>query len=252
MYSVNKINVNSAAVQWVKNKTNQREVVNKFANLDIFKSVKNPNTILMAGCTGSGKTEFSKRLLTLTEKLKNVERYVRTYADEFYVYLKKIFNLKGDFRSELNFPCIKLVEILADHAIHKDQNLLIDSTFSHEKSLDNIRRSLKHGRGVHVYFIYEKPKVAWNYVVKREKIEGRIVPKEFFISSYLGSINIVREAIREFGNKIIIDVFQKSGKVDLNTLFPNFENICRVENINDFDIIINEEYNYEILEKLIF
>ncbi len=41
-------------------KKNKKLLIEKFANLDLYKPVVSPVTIFMAGSPGAGKTEFSK------------------------------------------------------------------------------------------------------------------------------------------------------------------------------------------------
>ena len=241
--------INILVSTWVKKKANRRLIVEEYANTNIFEESEHPSTIMMAGCTGAGKTEFSKSLLALTERLPGMKKYVRTDADELYVRLKQEFSLDGDYRDILNFPCIKLVEAMCDHALEKEQNLLIDSSFSQSKALDNVARSLKHNRVVRIYFIYEQPKVAWNYVLKRERIEGRSVSEEFFIQTYLGSIATVSEAISRFGDKIIVDIYRKSTNVHSDILIPKFEQLCRVLSVADLDKIIVKKYNEDELSE---
>jgi len=241
--------IKSISTEWVKVKKNRRSFIQPYVHLGIFEPSDHPSTILTAGCTGAGKTEFAKRLLSITEKLPGMKRYVRADADELYHKIKQQLGIEGDCRDALNFPCIKLVEAICDNAIAKKQNLLIDSSFSQPKALDNVARSLRRGRTVHVHFIYEQPKVAWNYVLKRERIEGRSVPIDFFVQTYIGSIDVVTNAIERFGNQIIVDIHQKSSEIEPDLLIPEFERLCRVSTVADFDEIITRRYNSDDLLK---
>jgi predicted ABC-type ATPase len=242
--------ISRIAVKLVKSNPNWKRILAPFCDKTIYLPAVKPATVLMAGCTGAGKTEFSKRLLAVETQLPitkkyEIKKYVRADPDEFYVLLKNELKLSGDFRSELNYACIKLVEKLADTALHNRQNLLIDSSFSQEKALTNIERSLLKKRTVHIYFIYELPKIAWNYVLKRQKLEGRKVTKDFFIQTYLGSIETVKKAVARYGNKIIVDVYQKGDDANQDILIPQFKKLCHINSLGDIDKIIGKQYNQE-------
>jgi hypothetical protein len=69
------------------------------------------------------------------------------------------------------------------------------------------------------------------------------VPQDFFVQTYLGSIEIVRQAIERFGEQIVVDVFQKSANTSPDVLIPEFEQVCRVASIADLDEIVVKKYN---------
>lgn len=242
--------INELATQWVKKKANLNKLIKPMCDKNVFLRSEKPTTILMAGCTGAGKTEFSKQLLKTQESIPGIKKFIRADVDEFYLMLKKELNLPKATRDDLNFPCIKLVERLADCALRNKQNLLIDSSFSQKKAFTNVERSLKKNRVVHIYFIYEQPNVAWSYVLKREKFEGRSVPKDFFIKTYLGSIEMIKKVLQEFGSQIIIDIYQKEHERK-GVLISGFKKLSNVESIAEIDKIVHQKYNRQELLEMI-
>lgn len=56
-----------------------------------------------------------------------------------------------------------------------------------KKAADNIRRSLEKNRQILIFYIYQKPEVAWKFTQARETAEGRNIPKSAFIDQFLGA-----------------------------------------------------------------
>ena len=234
-----------------------REYVKPKYDKQIYLPTKRPVTILTAGCTGAGKTEFSRSLLMKEEELfhathksNNAQypKYVIADADDFYLELREKYHFTKDLRTKLNFVCIKFVERLTDHAIKNDQNLLIDSSFSTEKSLKNISRSLKHNRAVKVFYIFEQPQKAWYYTKAREQREGRKVSKEFFAKTYVGSREMINRARKEFGNQI---TFQPLQKAEDNQYGSNYSFIPIDRQSTGVDKIIEQSYNIDDILRMI-
>jgi len=233
-----------------------REFVLSKVDSKIFLPCDNPVTVLTAGCTGAGKTEFSRALLQKEETLfnsrhklvqKSFPRYVIADADDFYSDLKAKYQFENDLRQELGFVCIKLVEKLIDDAMKKGKNLLIDSSFSSQHSLKNIKRSLDHHRPVTIYFIYENPRRAWYYTQAREKHEGRHVDVNFFAKSYVGSIEMIRQTIKEFGKNVQIQLLRKEETAPEGQY--NF--VLIDEDLTDLDKYIEKEYNIDDIVNMI-
>src|SRR3989344_1223698 len=117
-----------------------------------------PVSVFMAGSPGAGKTEFSKSLIKILEA--DEERHVvRIDGDE----VRPLIPGYTGNNSHLFQGAISLVvEKMHDLVLHNKQNFVLDSTFSnYAKGADNIRRSLKKSRAVFIFYIYQKPEVAW-------------------------------------------------------------------------------------------
>src|SRR3990167_2947297 len=230
--------VRKAAIKFVKK--NKKLIISKFADLTKFPPSQNPFTVFMAGSPGAGKTEFSISLIKqLSEKDLNT-KVVRIDADE----IRGIIPQYDKTNSNLIQPAAAIgVEKLFDHIQSHDQNAIVDGTFAHyEVSLRNVKRALSRKRKIGIIYLYQDPAVAWDFTQKREKLEGRIVPKETFIQAFLNSKENVSRIKKEFGNA-----------VRLSLVIKNFEN--RVEktlfNIDNVDSYLKIKYNPQTLLKVL-
>ncbi|NTU47306.1 AAA family ATPase [Candidatus Roizmanbacteria bacterium] len=178
-------------------KKRKKEILDYFAHPSIYLPVSNPFTIFMAGSAGAGKTEFSQKF--------NSDSYisyatkvpiVRIDADEIRKLLPQY---NGRNAEEVQAAATNGVEKLFDFVLKKDQNAIVDTTFSdYGKALKNVERSLSHNRKVGIFYIHFDPRIAWAYTKVREKSDGRVVSTEFFIESYFESKNNVNKIKKEF------------------------------------------------------
>lgn len=191
-------------------KQNRKLLNDTFANLSEYPSVDNPVTILMAGSPGAGKTEFSKVL-----------------QDKFYLYYDKDPSAKivrvdaddirevipfytGSNSHEVQRAASMGMDKVIEHVLQKRQNVIIDGTFAHyNTSKKNIDRSIKRNRPTEIYYIYQDPRIAWNFTQIREKIEKRKIRKEDFIFAFFSSIENVNMAKQEYGAEIKINLIEK-------------------------------------------
>ena len=97
-----------------------------------------------------------------------------------------------------------------DIVLHQKQSFILDGTFSkYEKSLDNIKRSLKKSRNIVIFYIYQKPEIAWKFTQAREVAEGRNIPKSAFIEQFLGAQETIIKIFNEFKDTITIFFVKK-------------------------------------------
>ena len=106
----------------------------------------------------------------------------------------------------------------------------------------NIERSLGRGRFVQILYVYQDPIQAWNFVQKRELLEGRRIEKEHFITQYFAARDSVNCLKKEFGNQIKVDLLEKN--------IDGSDQSYR-ENIDIIDNYITEMYNVETLNSVI-
>lgn len=225
--------------EWLK--TNKTLLYDKFANLEIFEPAEKPTTIFMAGAPGAGKTEFSKSIdKELAERLGITTKAVRIDADE----IKLLFpQYNGKNTAVVQSAAYKAVEKLHDFALTNNQNIIFDGTFSrHDIAHKNVSRSINRNREVGIFYIYQDPVRAWEFTKIREAIEGRPVPKDFFIDSFFSSIETVDKIKKEFGKSVILYLVEK----DYHNRVTNTD-----FNIQSVDKHINKSYDSESLNKAI-
>lgn len=222
-----------AAYEYIKSR--KHELIGRFADPEIYKPDEHPISLFMAGSPGAGKTEASKRLL---EQFGG-DLPVRIDADD----IREMFpNYNGTNSHIFQRACTFAINELFGYVMHNDINVLLDGTFAYERAMENIERSLKHNRGVVIYYLFQDPLVAWEFTQIREAKEGRRVPKEAFIRSFFRARENVAGAKANFGDKIILNLIIK----DFTT---NFEQVCL--NVEAIDKYLPKVYTKEELEKLL-
>lgn len=191
----------------------------------------------MAGTPGAGKTEFSIKLLGLFGN-----NMVRIDADDIREMMREI-GYNGANAADFQHAATKGVNILYDQALDKKFNAIVDGTFAYGNWRENIDRSLKRGRIVEIYYLYQDPLVAWEYVKIRETKQGRAVPLDTFVSSYELSLENVQKAKSIFGNNITV-YFAKNNYI---------KDVEYVEvDVDDIEKLLPIKYTQEELKNLLY
>lgn len=195
--TLNKMNLKDSenAKKFIKN--NKYLLFEKFASSKIYKLDEKPTSLFMAGSAGAGKTEYSKWFI------KNfVNNIVRIDADE----IKEIIPQYNGANSDIVQGASSIaVDILYSYALKNKYNLLLDGTFAKFNIVyRNIERSINKNRKVAIHYIYQNPLIAWEFTKKREKLDGRKVPKKVFIESFLNAKNNVVKIKSIFKDKVKI------------------------------------------------
>lgn len=226
------------SIEYVKR--NKKDIILKFADPSKYTPETNPISVFMAGSPGAGKTEFSNRLVFELKNKGLIEKDpVIIDPDE----IRKIFpGYTGDNAYIFQASSAIGVEKLYDHVLSKKQSAIIDGTFSSEKSIQNIERSVHDNRPVEIFYIYQDPKVAWEFTKKREALEKRNIPRTSFIDAFLASKDNVNKAKELFGDKIKLNLVKKDFEKGLEELKLNIDKV---------DHHLNIAYTRDELEKLI-
>lgn len=220
------------AIRWVK--ANHKELIDRFANSEEYVTDVLPTTLFMAGSPGAGKTEISKRFIPQFK-----QKPIRIDADELRTVC---VGYTGANAHVFQSAATKGVHVLYDYSLKNNINVILDGTFAYSGALENIERSLKHGRKVEVFFVYQDPMQAWDFTQKREALEHRRVSKDVFIDSFFKSRENVNKAKEIFGSKIELNLIIKDFEKDLEQLELNIENI---------DPYIKKSYTEEELRKIL-
>lgn len=215
------------ARQYIKD--HKKELIEKFASLEKFPSNDDPFSLFMAGSPGAGKTEFSRKLVEILAKGSDAFEsipIVRIDADE--IKEKFLPHYDGKNSNVVQSAAILGVEKLYDFSIKNKQNILLDGTFSsYDSSRKNIITSLKKGRMVGIFYIYQDPVRAWELTKARGEKEGRFIPKDFFIDSLFKAKDNVNRIKEEFGGKVIVSLIEKDYAENIEK--PRF-NIDKIDN----------------------
>ncbi|MBT3249286.1 MAG: AAA family ATPase [Candidatus Pacebacteria bacterium] len=228
--------MNKDAIAYVKK--NHKKIVSDICNLKIFSPSKNPFTLFMAGSPGSGKTEYSKNFLKKLEAEDPSQKILRLDTDELRELLPQY---TGDNSDEVQRAATLLFDKTFDYIQKKNINAIIDTTFASPRAMQNVERSINRGRRVGIIYLYEDPIRAWEYTKKREKMEGRSVPKDIFINAYFSARQNVNKVKEKFGDRIELNLFEKYDDF-------NFEKKAKF-NIQSLDSHLKERYDRHDLEK---
>lgn len=233
MAIIGKNTVSNQAREFVKN--NVSLLVDKFADIEKYPSRDHPFSMFMAGSPGAGKTEFSKALIGESD---DFQYAVRIDADEIRGIVPQYTkNNSVEIQSAASLG----VEKLYDHVLKYRQNVIVDGTFANYKlAHSNVKRSLDKGREVGIFYIYQDPIVAWEFTLKREKLEGRPIPKEAFINSFFLAKENVNKIKGDFRDNVKVYLIVKN-KID-NSIDGRY--VINVDNIDNF---IKQEYTVDSL-----
>lgn len=216
---------------------NKKVIAKRLTDKSVFSAEDNPVSVFMAGSPGAGKTEAS---LSLIAKLASEYQVLRIDPDE----LRSEFEDYEGCNSYLFQPAVSiLVEKIHDFALKNKQSFLMDGTLaSYEVARRNIQRSLNKDRFVQILYVYQQPRLAWNFVQAREREEGRRILPEHFVEQYFAARETVNKLKAEYGKELWVDLLLK----DIDN-----SNRSYVANVDKIDNHIPEKYNYESLMTLI-
>ncbi len=226
------LKLSEQAKEWVR--LNHKKIIGNFTSHEEYLVDFQPTTLFTAGSPGAGKTEFSKRFASRFK-----QKPIRIDADEIRTICE---GYTGGNAHIFQGAATKGVHILYDYALKKNINVILDGTFAYSSALDNIQRSLDHGRRVEIFFVYQDPIEAWDFTKKREVLEKRRVSKEVFIEAFFKSRKNVNEAKKKFGSRIELNLVIKDFEKDLEQLELDVKNV---------DHYIKKSYTKEDLEKLL-
>lgn len=217
-------------------RAHKKDIARRLTNPTIYLPEENPVSVFMAGSPGAGKTEASVELL---KELSGIS-VIRIDPDE----LRGEFPAYGGQNAWLFQKAVSvLVDRIHDMALEQSQSFLLDGTLSHyEIARKNIERSLKRKRTVQILYVYQEPRLAWEFVQAREAAEGRRIQPEHFIEQYFAARDVVNRLKLEFGKDVRVDL-----------LLKNNDNSRRLyqAGVDQIDNHIPEKYNRADVEQML-
>lgn len=185
-------------------RAHKKVISKRLTDPSIYLANKDPVSVLMAGSPGAGKTEASMELL----KKIGDPTVLRIDPDE----LRSEFPAYTGTNAWLFQKAVSvLVDRIHDSALMQSQNFLLDGTLSnYEVARRNIARSLKRGRTVQILYVYQEPRLAWEFVQARERVEGRRIELAHFINQYFAAREVVNRVKKDFGKAIFVDLLLKN------------------------------------------
>lgn len=227
--------VKDAAIAFAR--SNKKAIGKRLTSKEIYLPEPEPVSVFMAGSPGAGKTESSLALLEAFEA-ESGARVLRIDPDE----LRHEFTSYTGDNSWLFQPAVSiLVDKMHDLALSQKQSFLLDGTLSsYDIAERNIARSVKRGRFVQILYVYQEPKLAWQFVQARERLEGRRIPLQSFIEQYFGSRQVVNDLKQHFQNNVHIDLLIKNNDNSVRSYKSNIQKI---------DGHLPEKYTHDALHR---
>ena len=220
-------------------KKNKRLLFEKFASSKIYHPNENPISLFMAGSPGAGKTEYSKALIKMAESSANP--IVRIDADEIREMIPQYNGANSDIvQSAASIGVHKLY----NYVLKNKLNTMVDGTFAKFEIVHrNIERSLKRNRSVGIYYIYQDPLVAWEFTKKREKLEGRKVPKRVFVEAFFNAKENVIKIKSIFKDEVKVYLVIKNYSNNIEKFYPKVARVDKYLKDN-----YNEKRLYDLLK----
>lgn len=220
------------SIRWAKE--HKKEIAEELIRSSGVQRSERPAAIFMAGLPGSGKTEFTKNWLENSQL-----KVMRLDMDEIASKMETYSPEKAD---EFRGGASLILNYVFDKIINGRYDFIMDGTFGGGVAVQNIERVLKRGYHVKIFYIYQVPKVAWQYTVAREKVEHRSIKLEGFLDTYYKTLENLKRLKDVAPNKMSVDVIIKNERNEIVDIKSNL-------NVKDIDKVVNVEYNKDKLRK---
>lgn len=208
--------VSEQAIEFVKK--NKELLIETFANDSVCPSQREPVSVFMAGSPGAGKTEFCKNFVRATGV-----QVVRIDADDVREIIPQY---TGRNSNQVQGAAALGVEKLYDYVLAKDKSCIIDATFAKLHISDkNVARSLKRGRAVSIFYVYQDPLLAWKFTKAREMQEGRRVPKGVFVDAFFDAKKNVEAIKLKYGSDVKLFLIERNAETNRYNFYDDVENI---------------------------
>ena len=236
---------------FLRAKDNRKRLTNNFFNKNIIADSDEKIAIFMAGSPWAWKTEFINRLLTK-------EQQSAYYILDLDIIRKWMPWYKWNYAEKYTKWAIKILEMMFDKCVSKKYNFILDWTFTNTEVINkNITRLVEKWYKIEIFYIHTQPYLAWRYTLLRWSDDKRRIPFKEFIKYYHLAKDNIYLAIKNFENKINVNLVHKFRDDKWNIILDeNIYNPKTIDEINDiFDKYISFHYNlwkWGIEEKLFF
>ena len=144
---------------------------------------------------------------------------------------------------QLKVAALKRRDSTVAGTLKAGKSMILDSTFTPYRKIEgNVRRSITKHRPTAIIYIDQDPLVAWHFTKEREKIEGRSIPRDFFIRTLSESRENVQKIKDQYGEQITVHVIQK----DYVKQTQRF-----IEDVEQIDDVVQIKYSVDALKELL-
>lgn len=206
-----------------------------------YPSDEYPVSVFMAGSPGAGKTEVSRAFIGMMQA--GGSSALRIDPDDFTNYFPEY---TGRNSSLFQRGVTIFVERTLDLVYQQRQSFLLDGTLANlEVARRNISRALDNqNRSAQVIYVYQRPELAWEFVLAREKKDGRNIPCPEFARQFFFAKTSVCALKREFQDALQVDVIIKDtdrGNEDIGIDFS----------ADEIEVFVNPPYDHSELERIL-
>lgn len=178
-----------------------------------IKALYEKNAIFTAGMSGVGKTEFG-----IFFKERNPD-FLHIDTDDIRDFFKPV-GYDGQNSNIFQKAASRGFNELFNYSLKQEYSIILDSNLSNiSQAIQNIERLIKRGYNIQIYYLYNNPKVCFEYATRREIVTHRKVPKDVFIRSNINSYNTVLEIKSIFKDSIYLHFIDKR----TNTFYQNID-----------------------------
>ena len=193
---------------------NKQQFLNEYTNE--IQATDEKIAIFTAGMSGVGKTELG---IFFKENNPDILHIDTDNIREFF----KPVGYDGQNSDIFQKVASRGFNELFNYALKKGYSIILDSNLSNVNlAIQNIERLTKRGYNIHIYYLYNYPKVCFEYATRREVVTHRKVPKEIFVKSNFNSYNTVLEIKSLFKESINLHFIDKRNDTFYQNIDDNF------------------------------
>ena len=172
--------------------------------------------IFTAGMSGVGKTELG---IFFKENNPDILHIDTDNIREFF----KPVGYDGQNSDVFQKVASRGFNGLFNYTLKKGYSIILDSNLSNVNlAIQNIERLAKRGYNIHIYYLYNYPKVCFEYATRREVVTHRKVSKEVFVKSNFNSYNTALEIKSLFKESINLHFIDKRNDTFYQNIDDNF------------------------------
>lgn len=222
-------------------KQHRTRIARELACLKAYPRDEYPVSVFMAGSPGAGKTEVSRAFIQMMQA--GGSSSLRIDPDDFRDHFPEY---TGRNSSLFQRGVSSFVERALDLVYQQRQSFLLDGTLANlELAHRNIARALKKdNRSAQIIYVYQRPELAWEFVLAREKKEGRNIPCSEFVRQFYAAKASVCALKLQFEAALQVDVIIK------DTDGGN-EDIGIDLSAGEIDGFVNQPYDQVQLERIL-
>ena len=193
---------------------NKQQFLNEYTNE--IQDTDEKIAIFTAGMSGVGKTELG---IFFKENNPDILHIDTDNIREFF----KPVGYDGQNSDVFQKVASRGFNELFNYALKKGYSIILDSNLSNVNlAIQNIERLAKRGYNIHIYYLYNYPKVCFEYATRREVVTHRKVSKEVFVKSNFNSYNTALEIKSLFKESINLHFIDKRNDTFYQNIDDNF------------------------------